>query len=168
MADLWYDSHETPIGRFWAAATDKGLLKVTTTGSEKEFLDSTKSLVDALPVRDPARFKELFRRLDMYFEGKPVSFSDLDFDLIGTDFQVKVWKAISEIPHGRVASYRDMAVRAGKPRAVRAAGSAVGDNKLLVVIPCHRVIKSDGSLGGFGGDTELKRRLLRLEGVKRF
>jgi len=109
-----------------------------------------------------ARFKEKLRR---YFEGQEVTFDEpLDLSQ-ATPFQRRVWRAVREIPRGETRSYGEIARLVGAPRAARAVGGALAANPLPIVIPCHRVISSDGGLGGFGGRVELKRRLLELEGA---
>lgn len=103
--------------------------------------------------------------LDRYFAGQPFDTATLPVRVEGgTHFQNEVWDAIREIPHGEVRSYRWIAEKIGNPKAVRAVGSAVGANAVSIFIPCHRVIRSDGSLGGYGGGIERKRQLLALEG----
>lgn len=101
-----------------------------------------------------------------YFNGEKVDFSELKLDFSGyTYFQKRVLKAVMRIPLGEVRSYKQIAETIGKPKAYRAVGNAVGNNRTPIVIPCHRVVKNDGSLGGFGGGVRWKRILLRLEGV---
>ena len=90
---------------------------------------------------------------------------EIPLDLRGTLFQVAVWKAIYSIPNGLLSSYGRIAKQIGRPKAVRAVGNAVGDNPIGLIVPCHRVVASDGSLGGFGGGLDLKRRLLVHEGI---
>jgi methylated-DNA-[protein]-cysteine S-methyltransferase len=108
-------------------------------------------------------FKDLINRLQEYFTGQRVDFSDkLDLSQ-GTAFQRSVWKATRQIPRGQTRSYSQIARQIGKPGAARAVGQALGKNPLPVFIPCHRVVKSDGSLGGFTGGLAMKRRLLSLE-----
>ena len=160
---LYYNHFETPIGRLWFAATPEGLCRVKLVSSEEEFLTSLKRSIDGEPKREERRFRDLVERFKAYFRGEPTSFSDLPLDLRGTDFQRTVWHAVAEIPYGRLSTYREVAVRVGRPRAYRAAGNAVGRNPLHLVIPCHRVVRSDGSLGGFGSGIEVKKYLLRLE-----
>ncbi len=101
-------------------------------------------------------------QLDEYFAGRRQSF-DLPFALHGTEFQVAVWNAIRQIPYGEVRSYGEVAWMAGYPRAARAVGTACRKNPLLLIVPCHRVVASDG-LGGYGGRPDIKRAILRLEG----
>ncbi|EAD9578884.1 methylated-DNA--[protein]-cysteine S-methyltransferase [Listeria monocytogenes] len=111
--------------------------------------------------------KELFQaltiQLDDYFEGKREHF-DLPVLLKGTDFQQKVWQALSEIPYGVVVSYKDIAISAGSPKAVQAVGQANRANPIPIIIPCHRCVKSNGELGGYNGaDVDKKQYLLTLE-----
>ncbi|EAC6599387.1 methylated-DNA--[protein]-cysteine S-methyltransferase [Listeria monocytogenes] len=111
--------------------------------------------------------KELFQaltiQLDDYFEGKREHF-DLPVLLKGTDFQQKVWQALSEIPYGVVVSYKDITISAGSPKAVQAVGQANRANPIPIIIPCHRCVKSNGELGGYNGaDVDKKQYLLALE-----
>jgi methylated-DNA-[protein]-cysteine S-methyltransferase len=113
-------------------------------------------------VRDEAPFAEARRQLAEYFAGTRTVF-DLPTAATGTPFQQRVWQALCGIPHGQTASYRDMAHAIGNPKAVRAVGLANGRNPLSIVVPCHRVIGSDGSLTGYGGGVERKQWLLAHE-----
>lgn len=112
--------------------------------------------------RDDSLFVEAFRQLDAYFAGALTRF-DLPLRFAGTAFQNRVWRALCDIPFGETISYRALASRIGKPTASRAVGAANGANPLPIVVPCHRVIGSDGSLTGFGGGIEIKRFLLAHE-----
>ena len=107
-------------------------------------------------------FKKTARQLNEYFSGDRQEF-ELDLAPDGTTFQVEVLEALRGIPYGETCTYRDIAVAVGRPKAVRAVGNANGRNPLPIVIPCHRVIGSDGSLTGFGGGIEVKHYLLDLE-----
>ncbi|EAF1401013.1 methylated-DNA--[protein]-cysteine S-methyltransferase [Listeria monocytogenes] len=108
-------------------------------------------------------FQALTTQLDDYFEGKREHF-DLPVLLKGTDFQQKVWQALSEIPYGVVVSYKDIAILAGSPKAVQAVGQANRANPIPIIIPCHRCVKSNGELGGYNGaDVDKKQYLLALE-----
>jgi methylated-DNA-[protein]-cysteine S-methyltransferase len=102
--------------------------------------------------------------LDQYFAGKLRQF-DIPLAPRGTAFQLAVWEALTHIPFGETIAYRDLAIRIGNPTAVRAVGAANGANPIPIVVPCHRVIGADGSLTGFGGGLDTKRRLLRHEGA---
>lgn len=100
-----------------------------------------------------------------YFEGKRKTFDKLDLlDPKGTDFQKSVWQALLKIPYGKTSSYKEIAKNIDNPRATQAVGTAIGKNPFLIIIPCHRVIKADGSLGGFAYGREIKRKLLKIEG----
>jgi O-6-methylguanine DNA methyltransferase len=114
--------------------------------------------------RSPDAFSDIVERLKEYYRGCKVAFPD-KLDLTGaTPFQHAVWTAAQRIPYGETRSYRWVAERIGKPQAARAVGQALGRNPLAIIVPCHRVLASDGGLGGFGGGLEMKRQLLRLEG----
>jgi methylated-DNA-[protein]-cysteine S-methyltransferase len=108
----------------------------------------------------------LTARLRAYFDGDLDALADLDLDLRGTAFQRDVWNALRAIPPGETASYRDIAEAVGRPDATRAVGNAVGSNPVAIVVPCHRVIRTSGGLGGFGGGLDRKRWLLAHEGAR--
>jgi O-6-methylguanine DNA methyltransferase len=110
------------------------------------------------------RHRDYRRQLTEYLEGRRRAF-DLPFELRGSEFQKDVWRAVERVPYGYTATYGEIATVIGRPKASRAVGAANGSNPLPIVIPCHRVIGSDGSLTGYGGGLPLKRRLLALEGV---
>ncbi len=115
---------------------------------------------------DAAEAGDWPRLLGRYASGEPVSFSDgLDLEQ-GTPFQRRVWRTLMEIPRGETRSYGWVAERIGRRGAARAVGQAVGANPLAIVVPCHRVVGSDGGLGGYGGGRALKEKLLRLEGAR--
>ncbi len=107
---------------------------------------------------------EAAQQLDEYFKGTRKRF-DLRLRMSGTDFQQQVWRELLKIPYGRTVSYRDIARRIENPKAVRAVGGANGRNPFCIIVPCHRVIASDGTIGGYSGGLGIKRRLLKLEGV---
>jgi O-6-methylguanine DNA methyltransferase len=115
---------------------------------------------------DPSEVGDLPERLRRYAEGEAVDLSDGVRIDRGTPFQREVWRALTEIPRGEARSYAWVAQRIGRPRAARAVGQAVGSNPLPVLVPCHRVVASDGSPGGYGGGLKMKAELLRLEGVE--
>jgi len=104
------------------------------------------------------------QELREYFEGRRRTFT-VKLDLEGTEFQRKAWQAMRKIPFGETISYGDQARKVGKPKAYRAVGSANGKNPIPIIVPCHRVLASDGSLGGYSLGLSMKRRLLALEGV---
>jgi methylated-DNA-[protein]-cysteine S-methyltransferase len=113
----------------------------------------------------PNKFKDLIKRLKAYFSGHKILFPD-ELDLsAATQFQREVWQAARLIPYGETRSYGWLAEKVGKSGAARAVGQALGKNRLPIIIPCHRVIGSNGSLGGFSGGLEIKKRLLHLETI---
>lgn len=113
--------------------------------------------------REDAPFRATRDRLDAYFTGKRITFDDLPLRPSGTPFQRRVWRALRTIPYGETATYGEMARKIGRPKAVRAVGAANGRNPIPIIVPCHRVIGADGSLTGYGGGMDRKRRLLDLE-----
>jgi methylated-DNA-[protein]-cysteine S-methyltransferase len=113
-------------------------------------------------VEDGDAFPEVVLQLEEYFAGKRTAF-DFPMELAGTDFQQRVWKVLLEIPYGETMSYGEVAQLAGYPGSARAAGSAIGRNPAVIVVPCHRVIGADGSLTGYGGGLDRKISLLELE-----
>ena len=115
---------------------------------------------DHLPL-----FEEARRQLEEYFAGYRQNF-DLPLDPGGTDFQRRVWRALIDIPYGKTISYRDLARQADCPRGYQAVGQANGKNPIPIIIPCHRVIGADGSLGGYSAGLDRKRFLLELEGIQ--
>lgn len=151
---------ESPLGEMFIAATSKGICRLT-------FDDSESSLARLFPkatiIEDEGSLKELVQGALVAIE-RPLAAPDLPIDVAGTAFQEAVWSALKTIPAGETRSYADIAAAIGHPKAVRAVGSANGDNHVCVLIPCHRVIRSDGSLGGYGGGIERKKKLLAFEG----
>ncbi|GAA3411482.1 methylated-DNA--[protein]-cysteine S-methyltransferase [Paenibacillus hodogayensis] len=118
-------------------------------------------------TENPGLFAEfgILDLLEQYFAGKPVSFDQVPLDVGGTPFQQSVWKGLGQIPFGTTWTYKQLADSLGKPEAIRAVSTAVGRNPLPVVLPCHRVVGSNGTLTGFRGGLEMKRDILALEGV---
>ena len=154
---MYYDYFDTGlIGTLTLAGDEVGLRHIE---FEKEKLAIT---IGADWERKPAFFKPLKAQLGAYFKGELRRF-DLPLAPVGTEFQLKVWQALEAIPYGEVASYGSIAAAIGNPKAVRAVGGANARNPIPIIIPCHRVIGSDGSLTGFGGGLTTKQRLLDLE-----
>jgi len=150
---------ETPLGPVLLARTDTGLAGAWFDGQNAYPAGITTPRVDD----DPLLCKTA-KQLGEYFDGQRSRF-EIPLDLRGTDFQLRVWRALLAIDSGQTASYGQIARGIGSPQAVRAVGAAVGRNPLSVIVPCHRVIGSDGSLTGYAGGLERKRALLRLEGI---
>ena len=153
---------ETPVGSLLIQTSARGISRIAfaDTGRGAPAPPAPEDGVGGQAVLDLAR-----RQLEEYFAGQRHSF-DLPLDLAGTDFQRRVWQAIAAIPFGETASYASIAATAGVPNAYRAAGAACGANPVVIVVPCHRVIGSDGGLHGFGGGLDTKVWLLRHEGVR--
>lgn len=158
VEQFWRTNVVTPIGPVGLTATEDGLAEIW-------FGGYAPSAPGGAGVRDPAGVLERTRRqLEEYFAGTRTTF-DLPLAPSGTAFELRVWALLREIPAGQTASYGDLARKLGDPTLARAVGRANGRNPLPIVVPCHRVIGADGSLVGFGGGLELKRRLLEHEGA---
>jgi len=151
---------DSPLGRLLIAATSKGICRLTFDDS----VDSLKRLFpNAAIVEDAGGLRQLIEGALEAIES-PLAVHELPIDVAGTAFQEAVWRELRRIPPGETRSYSEIAAAIGHPKAVRAVGSANGDNHVVVLIPCHRVIRSDGSLGGYGGGIERKKKLLASEG----
>lgn len=149
----------SPLGNIFLVASDLGLQGV--------FLQKQKHpIVTRLQNRIPSQkiLSQAIEQLNAYFKGQRKKF-DLPFDIQGTEFQKKVWKALSQIPYGKTCSYKDIAQKIKHEKAVRAVGTANGKNPLCIIVPCHRVIAADGSLGGYSGGLNVKQQLLSLEQI---
>jgi O-6-methylguanine DNA methyltransferase len=155
---------DSPIGSLRVASTQGGLAYVELPRASGRGLRGW--LKRCVPgAREASGFapnRAAIAQLTEYLEGKRVAF-DLPLDLRGTPFQLAVWQALQAIPYGETCSYAEIARNVGQPNAVRAVGAANGANPVALIVPCHRVIASDGRLGGFGGGLSLKARLLAME-----
>jgi AraC family transcriptional regulator of adaptative response/methylated-DNA-[protein]-cysteine methyltransferase len=151
---------DSPLGQMLIAATSKGICRLT-------FDDSEASLRRHFPhariVEDAGGLRELVEGALAAIE-RPLAARELPIDVAGTAFQEAVWRELRKIPAGETRSYAQIAAAIGQPKAVRAVGTANGDNHVAVLIPCHRVIRSDGTLGGYAGGLDRKRKLLDAEG----
>jgi methylated-DNA-[protein]-cysteine S-methyltransferase len=151
-----YTRMESPVGSLLLAGDEAGLRSVSF---------ETSNRADGVRedwVADGAALEEVERQLRAYFAGELREF-DLELAPVGTEFQLRVWKALREIPYGQTISYGELARRVGNIKASRAVGLANGCNPIAIIVPCHRVIGSDGSLTGFGGGLRNKEILLELE-----
>lgn len=164
---------KTPLGIFLAASTEKGVVKLGLPGErETDFIEELETLFGKSYVLDEdisgfnspinRRLKE---ELLEYLDGRRKNFT-VPIDLNGTPFQKKVWFELLKIPYGKIKSYGQIARELGKPGAARAVGMANNRNPVPILVPCHRVVGSDGSLVGYGGGLEFKKFLLELEGVR--
>src|SRR5918992_1696329 len=166
LLDVAYTSVDSPLGPLVVAATPKGLVRVSYTEfrGEDEVLEELARRVSPRVLEAPARLDGVRRELDEYFEGRRQRF-DVPIDwspLAG--FTREVLRPTAAIRFGEVSTYAGVAEAAGSPRAVRAAGNALGANPMPVIVPCHRVLRTGGTLGGYTGGIERKEFLLRLEG----
>jgi methylated-DNA-[protein]-cysteine S-methyltransferase len=166
LLDIAYTMSDSPFGSLLLAATPRGLVKLSLPGhAPEETLEDLAARVSPRLLEAPARLDEVRRELDLYFEGKLTEF-DLPLDWqLSKDFRRRALRAIDRIPYGKTRSYTEIARSAGNERAVRAAGSACGANPIPIVVPCHRVLRSGGALGGYGGGLPMKEALLKLEGI---
>jgi len=155
-----WTTFDSPLGQMLIAATSKGICRLT-------FDDRPASLARQFPnatiLQDDGGMRELVEGALAAIE-RPAAAPELPIDVAGTAFQEKVWRELRKIPLGETRSYAQIAAAIGQPTAVRAVGTANGDNHVAVLIPCHRVIRSDGSLGGYAGGLDRKRKLLAAEG----
>ncbi len=155
----YYCFHKTKIGKLLIAGEDNLLTNI--------FFDAKsglKRLGDEY-TEDESKCLNVTTQLDLYFEGKLRNFQ-IKLDPVGTEFQIKAWKILLNIPFGKTISYKNQAYLLKNPKATRAIGGANGKNPIPIIIPCHRVISSDGKLGGYGGGKSIKKKLLKLEGYK--
>ena len=165
LIDIGYATLDTPIGRLLLAATSVGLIRVGFEDEGDGPLLELASRVSPRILESPARLDGARRQLDGYFGGGLRRFDlPLDWRLVG-GFGRRVLGRVSSVPYGGVESYGDVAMEIGAPRAARAVGNAVGANPLPIIVPCHRVVRTGGALGGYGGGLPRKRFLLELEGA---
>jgi methylated-DNA-[protein]-cysteine S-methyltransferase len=168
-AVIYYDAvGHTSVGPVFVAVSDKGVVAVDFAPSEAEFLRDLQTRMAASPVRSREKAGEASRQLRDYLRGKRTTFNlPLDLSRMGA-FQRTVLLAAAKIPRGQVTTYAQLARRIGRPRAARAVGQALGHNPIPIILPCHRVLAADGSLGGYSArdGVRTKARLLRLEGAQ--
>ena len=164
---IYYSIYTWSPCDLFIASTDKGLcqLRFLLHENEQQIITSLENNFKAQLIKNKKHFKKIFSDLDRYFQGERIHF-DLPIDYIqGTPFQQRVWNQLRLIPWGETSTYGQLATRLENPRAVRAVGSANGANPIPVIIPCHRVVQSNGRLGGYSGGLHIKDILLRLEGA---
>ena len=168
--DVAYALVDTPVGQVVAASTSRGLACL----SYLDFHGNIDAVVERLSaglspriLEAPARLDEVRRELDEYFEGRRHDFGvKVDLSLIKTPFSKRLLEATARIPFGETRTYRDMAAAAGNAAAVRAAGNALGHNPIPIVVPCHRVLRTGGNIGGYTGGLDRKVKLLATEGIE--
>ena len=166
-AAIAYSTIDTPVGVASVAATPRGLISVGLPNvALDDFLGDLAAAISPRIVEAPATLDTARRELAEYFDGRRQEFDlPLDWRMVPGGFYRKVLRATARLPFGITATYGEIAGRAGNPRAHRAAGTALGSNPLPIVVPCHRIIRSGGDPGNYGGGPELKRWLLKLEGA---
>ena len=166
LADATYGTLETPVGRLLVVQTPKGVCRVAFEEEDPDrVLSQVAATVGARVVRSRATTAAVEEAFEYYFEGRDLDLRlPVDLSLVTAPFQRDVLGTLRRIRGGRVVTYSELAARAGRPRAWRAAGSAVARNPIPILVPCHRVVPSTGGVGNYGGGVRRKRYLLSLEG----
>jgi methylated-DNA-[protein]-cysteine S-methyltransferase len=166
LADVSYASLDSPFGKLTVAVTERGLVRLAFPEEDADLvLDLLAARISPRIVEAQGPLDPIRRELEEYFAGRRRRFElALDWTLVGP-FARRVLRAAGEIPYGGVLNYTQVAAEAGSPRGSRAAGNALGSNPIPIVVPCHRVLRSGGALGGYAGGLERKRWLLELEGA---
>jgi methylated-DNA-[protein]-cysteine S-methyltransferase len=167
LADVSYAFEPSPVGDLLVAVTPRGLIRIAYNAEESHdaVLAELASRVSPRVLEAPAGLDDVRRELDEYFAGKRTSF-DIPVDWkLHDGFSRRVLRATARIPYGKLLTYGEVAAKAGSPRGSRAAGNALGSNRIPIVVPCHRVVRTGGAIGGYTGGVERKEHLLRLEGV---
>jgi methylated-DNA-[protein]-cysteine S-methyltransferase len=160
METLSYVRTASAVGPLFLAASSKGLVRLEFVSRMQKLSPDTTDLRESQTTLAP-----YLCELEEYFAGKRIAFT-LPLDLRGTEFQLACWRSLLEIPYGETRSYRDIALSIGHPYAYRAVGMSNNRNPVAIIVPCHRVIASSGSLCGYGGGLDIKRKLLDLEQAK--
>jgi methylated-DNA-[protein]-cysteine S-methyltransferase len=163
LVDVSFDVAETQIGPLLLAVTERGLCRISFDPEPDRETETLARTFGVRVLRAPRELDPVRRELDEYFEGRRRDF-DLPLDLRGREgFSRDILKRLAKVPYGEVTTYKSLAVEAGNPRAARAVGTIMNRNPIPIVLPCHRVVGSNGSLVGYGGGLERKRLLLDLE-----
>jgi methylated-DNA-[protein]-cysteine S-methyltransferase len=165
LLDAGFDLVETPIGELLVAVSDRGLFRISFDPDPETELERIMRIAGPRVLRAPSSVDKTRLELDEYFDRRRSSF-DLTLDLRGvTPFTLRVLGELSRVPYGETATYAELAARAGRPKAARAVGMVMNRNPIPIVLPCHRIVGSSGSLVGYGGGLDRKAALLQLEGV---
>jgi methylated-DNA-[protein]-cysteine S-methyltransferase len=165
LLDSAYDLVDTPLGALLVAATDAGLWRISFDPDPDRELEQLSRLLGTRILRVAKPVDEARRQLDEYFERRRTAF-DLPLDLrLSAGFSRRVLEELAKVPYGETTTYGTLAARAERPRAARAVGTVMNRNPIPIVLPCHRVVGSSGSLVGYGGGLERKEQLLKLEGA---
>jgi methylated-DNA-[protein]-cysteine S-methyltransferase len=160
LVDVRYDVVDSPVGELFLASTDRGLCRLSYTVEGQD--EVVAAIFGARVLRSP--LDDVRRELNEYFEGRRRDF-DLPIDLRVAPFHEAVLHELARVPYGQVDTYGHLAKLVGRPKAARAIGTVMNRNPIPIVLPCHRIIGANGSLTGYGGGLDVKRRLLELEGA---
>jgi methylated-DNA-[protein]-cysteine S-methyltransferase len=168
LLDVAYATLDSPLGNLLLAVTPRGLVRVAYLENDEDpVVDDLAARLSPRVLRAPRKLDPVRRELDEYFARRRTNF-DLPLDwTLSQGFGRRVLRATAQIPYGSVSTYGGVAAKAGSPRAYRAAGTALGNNPMPIVVPCHRVLHAGGGLGGYTGGLERKRLLLGIEGAER-
>ena len=162
---LFYSSFSSPLlKKVFVVSTERGVCMIDFLTSEKTFLKKLEKRFEGKVIKNGQKNREVLFQLKRYLEGRLMHFN-CPLDFMGTPFDKKVWREVEKIPYGRARSYKEIAESIGHPKAFRAVGNANGRNPLPLIIPCHRVIGSNGGLGGYGHGLKVKKQLLDFEKV---
>ena len=164
METLFVNEFKSDIGRLQILSFEKGLIRIAFSASEAKEMIKTRYKEHKISCDNKIN-KNTIKWLEFYFKKKAIEI-EIPMFLPGTEFQQKVWLELMKIPYGEVIPYKELARRVGLNKGFQAVGGANGKNPIPIIIPCHRVIMSDGSLGGFRGGLKIKKYLLELEGYK--
>ena len=165
LLDVAYELHDSPVGRLFVAVTDHGVCEIHYDADPDAEAERLARLFGSRVLRSPRPTDEARRQLDEYFAGTRRDF-ELDVDLRpAREFGREVLDQLARVPYGEVTTYGALAAKAGRPRAARAVGTVMNRNPVPIVLPCHRVVGSTGSLVGYAGGLDRKRLLLELEGA---
>lgn len=166
MKKVYYTSFVSKIGTIYVASTERGVCKITIPGqTKKEFMNWLEEHTNGSElIESTAKNKQIIDELNRYFERRLVKFRSR-VDAQGTEFQQRVWHELKKIRYGTTITYKELAKRVGNPDAYRAVGHANGVNPLPILIPCHRVVRSNEVIGGYAAGVKTKEFLLRLEGA---
>jgi methylated-DNA-[protein]-cysteine S-methyltransferase len=163
LVDVSFDVADTPVGPLLLAVTEAGLCRISFDPEPERETDELARTFGVRVLRSPREVDRVRRELDEYFQGRRRMF-DLPLDLRGrTGFSREILDRLARVPYGEVTTYKSLAVEAGNPHAARAVGTIMNRNPIPIVLPCHRVVGSNGSLVGYGGGLDRKRQLLDLE-----
>jgi methylated-DNA-[protein]-cysteine S-methyltransferase len=164
LVDLGYDVVDSPVGPLFVGASNQGLAAISFEADPERHLERLVQVAGPRILRSPKSVDPVRRELEEYFEGSRKAF-DLSLDLRGLpDFTRTVLRELVHVPYGETTTYGALAAKVGHPRAARAVGTVMNRNRIPIVLPCHRVVGSDGSLVGYGGGLDRKVKLLELEG----